>query len=291
MVIIKLTGLDIPPSVQHLGTDYQIATDLLFRNIVLESLENDIDLHTKIFNDILDPAVKYYARARALLSTGYTIWGNIAVFTPKDVNEVELDMDMPSSIAVPRLTSSASEELHPPTLFNFYVSGYSSIGNTKLESTSWLIEDLKGNIVWKKLYDKTNKLSITVSDIILKNNNAYRARAVFNSTSKDVSQVATITFKVGDNRFCTLLSSLNNLNTDEAIDLKLAYKPGISHTEWEIINITDDIVTSIFRDLTSENKYLETTIPAKTLKPNQIYVLKIKTNLDQIFTYIQFSTY
>lgn len=291
MIIVKLTGLDIPANVEHYATDYQIATDLLFRNIALESIEDRSNLHTIIYNDILDPGIKYYARARALLSTGYTIWGNIAVFTPKDVNEVELDMDMPSAIGVPVLSSSAKENIHPPTLFSLYAKGFSAIGNTKLESTSWLIEDLNGNVIWKKLYDKTNKEAITISDILLKNNNAYRARVIFNSTSRDSSQVATMTFKVGDNRYCNLITSLNNINVRENNKLRIAFKPGISHTEWEIINITDDIVTSIFRDLGSNDKYLETTIPANYLKANQIYIVKMKTNLDEIFSYVQFSTY
>jgi len=40
MVAIRITDLDLPTGVKHTATDWQIATDPLFSNIILESLDD-----------------------------------------------------------------------------------------------------------------------------------------------------------------------------------------------------------------------------------------------------------
>ena len=83
MVTLKIIDANISPGVEWLATDWILATDLLFKDIVNESLEDKVNIKSITFDDVLDPAIKYYAKARILLSTGYTIESNEDIFLPK----------------------------------------------------------------------------------------------------------------------------------------------------------------------------------------------------------------
>ena len=143
MVTLRIVNLDLGPSVTHKATDWDVATDPLFKDIILTSREDDKNLTFISFNETLDPTKKYYARARALLSTGYTAWGNIDVFTPYDINDIEIDIERPSLVTAPIITTNFDPNHHPLALFSINFTGFSTTTSATLESTSVIIKDIK----------------------------------------------------------------------------------------------------------------------------------------------------
>lgn len=290
MVVARVYNLQLEAGVTHIATDYQIATDLLFNNIVLQSNHDEVNLTTKIFNESLDPTVTYYLRTRCLLSTGYTYWNNISKFTPKDVDRIEFDTDMPTVLGVPRITSTGSLSTHPITMFSILVSGFTAVGTASHEATTYIIEDLDGVILWKreKSYELT---SIDVNDIVLKPNTVYRINAIFHASSGDVSQVGTTTFKTGINKNVNLNTNLNELNLDTTNDIKITKKTQATYVEYSIVNIKDGVIRNIYSETKTTGDIFTCTLPIGTLKSNNKYILKIKTSLDTIYYVNQFTTF
>ena len=291
MVVIRIGNLELGPGVTHLATDYEVATDLQFNNLIINIKADTVNLTTKVIDTILDPGIDYYCRTKCLLSTGYNYYSNIDKFRPLDIKRVDFDVDMPSALGIPRIISSSSNESHQPTLFTLLAQGFTTVGNATLESTTWLIEDIEGNVVWERVRDENNKTSIDINDIILKNDTVYRIRSIFHSTSGDSSQVGTTTIRTGNNKYTKVLTTLNNVTASELTSIRLLYKPDITHVEYEIVNLSDGVMNIIDNVVLNTGDIFVYNITPGILKDGKSYVLKVKTNLDTVWNYIPFTTY
>jgi hypothetical protein len=297
MVVLKITELLLPPGVTHLATDWQVATDLQFTNVIISSMGDNVNLSSIMFNDALDPTSRYYARARSLLTTGYTVWGNIDVTTPNYLGDLDLRSEMPSVLSTPILTSSSDVTNHLTTMFTLSVHGYSSYGTGTHESTTWIIEDIFGVIVWEHIADTINLNNMLICDVILKENNAYRARAIFNSSSNDSSQVATMTFITSGDINASIVSTLNDIVVNKNYTLDFMYNIGVSSLSVIIYQIHNDSATQIFyidvpdTDFDTVSRRIKPIVTANIFASNMIYIMLVKTNLDNVFKAIQFSTY
>lgn len=293
MVYIKVIDFDLEDGIDIISTTYEVSTHKLFLPdaIVCSSKDDKVNKTNIIFNDVLDPTIKYYARAKMKLSTGMTIWGNITIFIAKDINEVALDVDLPSRVSIPIITSSGTPDDHPVSLFKIFATGYSVIGDASHDRTSWIIEDSYGKVVWTSLDDKINKVSIEVNDILLEGNKTYRIRALFISTSNDVSQVATKTFVTNNNDYVTLLTSLSDYSIDKDKRLVIAYDAGLVESDWELYVIKDTFSKKIWSKYNNNDNPTNVVVPKHTLQDKLKYVLKIKTNLHDEWKHIPFTTY
>jgi len=287
MVILRILDLELDDQTNHLATDWEVSRTLAFNDVVLRSLE-DYDNKTRIvFNEVLDPNIKWYARARALLSTGYTVWGNLDIFIPEVVNDLQLLEDIPSRISTPILTTDSINSKHDSTLFTINVSGFSAVGTASHDSTSYFIEDIFGNIIWSKLYDKINKDNILVDDIILQKNVIYKIRAMFHSTSGDSSQLSTVIVYINGGTEVKLLTYLDGIDNNIDNNLYIKYNSNITNITWEIISIKYNKYDIIWSSDTATTNVI---IPANTLNSKEIYLIRIKTNINNSWKYIPFST-
>ena len=72
MVILFLANqLQLKDDATHISTMFQLSDTMNFSNILAES-DSAVNKHAVLFDIDLDPTVKYYARAQALLTTGWT---------------------------------------------------------------------------------------------------------------------------------------------------------------------------------------------------------------------------
>ena len=293
MVSMRITTLDLGIGVGHTSTDWQVSTSRLFEpeNIVVSSIEDTINLTHIEFNEILDPTINYYGRARELLSTGYTMWGNVDMFTPKDINDLEIDTDIPTKVGPPVIASSSASSNHALSIFTLYATGFSVIGSADHQDTSWFIEDINSKLIWSSVRDSFNKSSIHINRILLDTDKIYRIRAVFHTSSEDSSQVATKTILTAGSRYITLLTSLNNLNVVDDTVLVVNSQPGLLHTEWQLYSLEDNDSDIVWDTVVTSGDLTTATIPANTLKSQSRYMLKIKSNLSDNWYYINFSTY
>lgn len=287
MVVLRIKDLNLEEGREHLATDWEVSRTLDFSNIILRSREDRINLKSIVFNEVLDPNFRYYARAAVLLNTGYSAYGNIDVFIPDHINDLNTIQDLPSKVTNPILSSSSSRSKHDSTLFHIYVTGFSSVGNSTHESTSWYIEDIFGKAVWSKLNDKLNKTSVFVDEVILKDSYVYRVRAVFHSSSNDSSQVATMTISVGGGDEVNLFEFIDHPETEYPIPLTISNVPGLTKVTWEVVSMVLDVGQIIWQEETTGNTVI---IPGNVLRSASSYILRIKTNITDSWKYIPFNT-
>ena len=193
MILCKIIDAELPSGVTHLGTDWQVATDVHFgtENIIAEFVNSTTYLDYCLFTSQLELDKTYYGRARRLLSTGYTVWSNIEMFTADDVSDILRNDNMPTTVSMPIISTNMGDyKNHYPTLFIINADEFGVYGNATHESTDWIVTDLFDNIIFTSANDTVNltSLSITPDNLILDDGAIYMFIARFNTSSSDSSQ-------------------------------------------------------------------------------------------------------
>jgi len=233
MVVLRINNADLPDGWSHNKTDWQVATDKTFKNILAESMNDNKNLTTKIFNLKLDLGVKYYGRARMLLNTGFTEWSNIDVFIPKDTNEVLMDMDIPSVVSAPTLSTKFEKDHHPAAAFKIYGTNFSTLGNAEHISTTWIVEDNRGKAIWSSIDDIDNLTSITIPNI-LPMNTICRVHASYKGSNRDCSQFGTVSFYVSNDPRIDMPRVMRNVIHNLDLDIDIPFMNGLDTLEWEL---------------------------------------------------------
>lgn len=293
-------GAEIPPTNNSriLAMDWQISADETFRNPILKSMDDTVNLSTIVFTDILDPNVKWYARARALIKdSGWTVWGNLDVLNYQQSLDVIASDSMPSRVATPIISTNANPESHDATLFTIQASGFSVVGNATHTATSWFLEDLDGNLIWDSQYNVVNKTTIEFRDMVLKSGQIYRIRAMFHSSSNDVSSIGCKTIKIANSSDLELITYLDDVEYKDTTEVKVAILDdsiNITSITWQIISMANDYAEIIFNTTTSGETMTTMSIPANVLKDDTMYVLRYRANVEdrntQEWKYIIFKT-
>ena len=290
MVTARLIDIDIPASIQHISTDWDIATDRLFENIVCTSREDAVNKTAIKFNEVLDPSVKYYGRARILLSTGPTFWGNIDVFVPVSYNDKTIDINPPSMVSTPNLSLSESLNSHSLTGFRVYANGFNATSDAIHSDTSWFLEELNGVLLWSSVHDTYNKTSVGVYTRVLKANHAYRIRCVFHSSSNDSTQVTSKTFTTRGENEITLDSFLYNIKAGVDLDIMLKPNHKANSIDWVLYSLESNSLVKIWDTKTTGDEMSHSTLPSELLIDNKVYVLKVKADNDKHQSVYSFTT-
>ena len=295
MVNIKIKTLEVDSGVTIESILYEVSDDELFSNIVATS-EPTGNITSVSYDIELDPTKKYYARARALLNPGgYTVWGNIVVFTPSDVVDIVLDNPAPSRISPPSIILEYPVDKFQGTLFNIIVSGYSVLSEAKHESTTYWIENSYGDVIWMRERDTMNLNKVTVTDIILKEDEIYRIKVIMHSTTSDISPVISETVLVRGNEFVEITSNVTGLNVNVDNEIATTYASGLTTTTWELFQILPNNTTVEIDTYITDNSVGSTpeklTIPANTLNGQSKYILLVNNNLDTTKSVVVISTF
>lgn len=285
--VLRIQALKLLDATKHLATDWQISRTVSFNDIVCESIQDEDNLISITFPNVLNPNIKYYGRARALLDTGYTVWGNLHVFIPTAINDLDESIDLPSPVGIPIISTDSFANDHSATLFNINVSGYMVLGSADHLATTWIIEKLDGTPVWMSADDEVNRVSIFVNNIILENEKCYRIKAMFTTTSGDTSQISTKTIVVCAKSPVELCHYLDD--ADATTDTLLEINPCDNATgyTWEILIISESGINQIWTQTTTDTT---TTIPANTLAVGSIYSIRIADNYTNSWKYYTFTT-
>ena len=296
--IIKLEdGSEIAPNNNSRiqAMDWQIADSENFKNIVLRSENDTRNLSSIVFTDILDPNIRWHARARALIkNSGWTVWGNLDVMNYEQAEEVVTSTTIPSRVGTPILSTSSVQDNHDATLFSIFAKGFTVVGNSTHTATSWFIEDINGKLIWSDINDTINKNKIDFRTMILKNNALYRIRAMFHSSSNDVSSIASYTIRVGSENSLELVTYLDNVDYRDDFTIKAVMTNmdvQVDSVTWQIVGMTNNYAEILFSKTTTGAGYGTVTIPANLLKDDTNYILKCKPNIENgAWKYIQFKT-
>lgn len=171
----------------HAETHWQLARDAGFTDLVLDQqgADNLTAISLAALGIRLDPATRYYARARYIGSTLASDWSAAVAFNTAAVyvNKPTFSAPLDGAADVgetPTLTTSA-----------FLVSG----GTDNHQSTDWEIRtgaDGTGDLVWSSLGNTANKTSISVPAGYLQVSTAYYIRALHRSYNYGASAWAEI---------------------------------------------------------------------------------------------------
>lgn len=143
---------------QHANSDWQIATDAEFNQVVWESLNDSENLASITISDALPINTSLHARHRQTgQQLGTTAWQSVA-FTTVD-----------QYIIRPTITSPADGETDVPeqpiietSVFETYPAGVDTH-----RATSWWVYDADDNVLWESLEDTQNLNSIAIPSGVL----------------------------------------------------------------------------------------------------------------------------
>jgi len=290
MIYLRMTDLLLSPPITHISTDWQVASDLKFTTILAQSIGDTVNLSTMLFNNPLDSATKYYARGRVLLSTGYTAWSNIDIFTPTDVGLGTTHAPLPSLVTIPQITLTNSGLNVPTYGAVIKISPVDTLGSAAHESTSYVIEDSTGIPVWSSLYNVDDKSTKVIPPDVLMPNSMYRLRVMVHVDSRDTAQLVTNTFKTETRTKGLLMGGLTKV--DPNVPLTVDITPDVTVTGvvailYAIINGTLTQVTTYTATGVMGNII---TVPSAALKPNTQYLLRVNTADPAIWDHRSFTT-
>jgi len=224
MLVLFTTPPVLSPGWTHDATDWQVAEDEDFQNIVLESLGDTENKLVKIFDDKdLDINKVYYARSRIVFNKGLAEWSNVEVIKLKDRNTINVTTDIPTLVGLPEVNINFNPNNVPSTFFTINTSNFTCTSNAKHMSTSYIIEDSDGRVVFSDLNNSTNLTSLFVSNIVLKEGEVYTVKVTHESSSNDVSPIGMFTFTVPKINEIEVLSDTTNVdvsNDDYILKLK-----------------------------------------------------------------------
>lgn len=167
----------------HLTSDWQIATDAGFSNIV-NSVSTDYSNKTTWGVGGLAYNTRYYVRVRySGVSVGTSAWSAASTF----VTEVEVVLP-PKSVATPSITSPYNGQSGMETSFTLYSSAFTVNNGSDVHLTSdWQIATDSGfsNVVKSVTTDYSNKTSWGVAG--LTNSTTYYARVRYSGSTAGTS--------------------------------------------------------------------------------------------------------
>ena len=278
MVILRILDLELSEGVEHISTDWEVSSTMSFSSKDLQSLNDKKNKNTIIFNEVLDPNIKWYARARALLSTGYTVWGNVFVFLPDQDTVIEVSNDLPSRIGVPQITTSSKQNSHDVSLFTITATGFEVLGNSTHTATSWIVEDIHSEVIWASIYDTSNLTSIDVANFILKSNTIYRIKVILHSTSNDSSPIGCYTIKTSNNEDISLITYLDWVDVKEPLEIRINRLDNVNKITWSVLSMIKGYSQLIKKyELEGPSAY-RCTIDTSIFRSDELYMLKIETD-------------
>lgn len=291
MVTMRINNLHLDSGVKHIATDWEVCDTIDFKNPILSSKMDKVNKDSIVFTELLDPNIKWYGRARALLSTGYTVWGNVDSFVTTIEDTLNVMNEFPSSIATPIVTTSSNKNYHDQTLFTIYAKGFEVIGNSTHTETSWIIDDIEGNTIWYDLNNQLYKEKIEVSSVILEPSSVYRVMAIFHSSTGDTSSTGITTILTLNSSEINLLSYLDDVDASKELNLEINKIERVDTVKWEFYSFNNSNSYLYWSQVTTGDNYNKLDIKPSVLMSNRPYILKITTNRDIIGSkYIPFRT-
>ena len=312
-VSARLTNLQIENKDDHLATTWVLARDVSFKDIVFISEDDTVNRETITMDIPLEKGVKYYGRARPRTRQGgWGDWRNVDVFIPRTFDDASTANRIPSRIGAPRIYSVSDNKVcnrseHPIINFILKADGYAVVGNNKHKSTSWYIEDLDRNVIWKREnipflictdlscvtdnnYVNDRHACVHVDNIVLEMNKVYRARCVFYNETNDASDISSYTFITIGEKNPALKAYLTNMLIDyRPRDLRQNITLNIPMDNFTVPDpVTDEVVVEIeiFEVAADRNNKVfsgygtsdnpTVTITGNVLENNKVYILKYR---------------
>lgn len=302
MGLVKLIfrNIDQAKDLDWIYTNWEISTARNFdrTKLVFAEYEDHVNKVMKRINIDLIPGKKYYGRAQVVTNKGAHEWVNLDVFTYVANDTTDNETDLPSRISSPDVYTNSDVNNHVPIGFSIKCRDFDCIGDGVHIATSYWIETLDHKVVWSSLYNETFLNEILVDDTILNYGTVYRVKAIFHSSSNDISQVSTRTIYVQnttiDANALRISEAIKNKNFKNAADLNINLSKILGADSVEIklqtyVNKSLELVKETTVDLTQSPAVL--TLASAGLEAKRVYSLLLKYSNSDIWISKIFNTY
>jgi len=160
------------------ATHWQLASDDRMENLLVDEV-SEVDLYFKRFNLPLDNNTYYYLRYKFIMTDGSETEFSRPALVTKDNSGTSIP---DSVIKTPQVDIDANTTDVPLDGFVITCSPFEVLlGSGNHFATDWIIEDVNGDEVFKKLNDKSNLTSLRVPTGYLKPNNYYVIKVRYRS--------------------------------------------------------------------------------------------------------------
>jgi hypothetical protein len=237
--------------------EVEVATDEEFKDIVASSNEkldrDDTLLIYRTFDIETIPNKKYYVRARYILNPGgIQGWSAPIEIIADNIEEEYVRVVPPIVLPNPTVRIVTSEPLSSPHKWFKLKIDIPDYYNEYLKSTTWLIEDLNGNISFFSVDDTTNILEMMVDNFLLPDT-VYVAKAMLKSVTGNTTEFGHCLFRTAGytDDFKVIDVTRVKENDEEVLIIKTNIPDDWVETEVEIHNedgmtdhftITDDTI-------------------------------------------------
>lgn len=221
MVTLMIENSNLPTGYNVENVSWWLGTDDKFTeaSTVASSIEDTVHLTNIQFDLTLEIGVQYYAKCRIVYNKGFSNDSNIHIFVAKDLNEIALDLAIPSKISRPTISISPAGALKPTGLLTFSGGEFNTKYNVAQESATYILEDMNGDVKWSRINDSVNLNSVKLS-IALDENSAYRLFVSYRGKNNNESQFAMETFVTGSNNI-KMDGDLNSIPAGMNLDFEV----------------------------------------------------------------------
>jgi len=131
----------------------------------------------------------------------------------KDIAEraSPINISVPSLVARPVISSDYSISAHPKTGFKIKIDGFAVNGNGKKKAITIFLLDIYGEIIDCVIEDQNNLGYYDLSDIVLEEGKLYQIKAMFHSTTNDVSEPSSFIFITTQSRLVKPVTNINSI--------------------------------------------------------------------------------
>lgn len=207
---IVLNNIVLPEGVSILYSTWKILDEE--DNIVLYIPRDNVNLTSRVFNNVFEVGKKYKVIMSLVRTDGPTVETKpleVVVFSGEDIYEL---YPIPSVVDTPIISMDyISVDTIPNSNIKFKSSDLEVYGNATHDSSSWWLTDDTNEVIWSKLNSQEHKTSITIDDVVLNPNRLYTISVVYKATNRDLSGVGSLTFKPTDFSVLDLNSNLDNI--------------------------------------------------------------------------------
>jgi hypothetical protein len=286
MLVVNISAPILENDEEHKRTIVQVDDDPSFDDPLIDD-DSEEDLFRRQYSDSLTPNTKYYVRARYYLEPGgYQGWSNVYTVTATDVNEVDIKMEPPIMAITPVVSIPYYDRFNTPNRDFKVMLGVHALNIWKIKHVNLLIEDLDGNIVFRRVKDKTIKNEFTIPTQ-LDTNKAYIIKASITTTSNSTSNFGSIMIKTYSipKDFKIIRDTIKYTDTGVPYGCKLRTNIDFESYDVDVIdykhNVTksyedvEDIFVNVEDDVNEETIYIRIRGKIDGIKSNWLYLTRI----------------
>lgn len=280
MIVILLKNIQLDDLDSELvSVTYEVSDTMNFSNIVCSSKDDKVNKLGIVFDNDLDPNVKYYCRARLLTKSGGHTYANLTVIETDTRGYMSQNEDIPTRVATPIVTTTSTHiDGHDTTAFKIKVSGFDVVGSAELASVSYFIMDIATNaIIWQSVEDDINLKEIDFNTALLEEDKAYNIMCCFHTSSNDNSSLGCQVVATGGSDVEFLTSAIDVVESPTGNNILVKFVPGATYT-YEVYAASEKL--ELIYSATDDSTHL---LPPEVIRTGYIYLLRVKTDKANIY--------